>query len=173
MKAETLLLLLCVALLSACAPPDPDQPLPPPDPIGDELMSFTTAFGFPNCSLAHMYRDHERVQFQCFATDGTFSYENRGTLSDQGQADLDAALAAADLSNTTPVDMPSCHEPEANAATVTLWVDGQSISYMGLCPPQGVLELHDATNVLTEDMFDCMEYELDMLESVEPGCRPY
>src|SRR5690606_13161749 len=81
-KAE-ILLPICVALLTSCAPPDPDQPPDPPDAIGDELMGFTTALGFPNCTVGHMYRDHELVQFQCFSTDGTYSHENRGTLSDQ------------------------------------------------------------------------------------------
>lgn len=173
MKAE-ILFPICVALLTSCAPPDPDQPPDPPDAIGDELMGFTTALGFPNCTVGHMYRDHELVQFQCFSTDGTYSHENRGTLSDQGQTDLEAALAAADLSNTTPTNIAGdCTGPESHAATITLWVGSRSISYPIGCVPEGVLALHDATEVLLGDMFDCEGYEFDMLESVEPGCRPY
>ncbi len=42
-------------------------------------------------------------------------------------------------------------------------------------PNPGFLELHEVTQTLIEDITGCTELgtELDLLESVEPGCRPY
>lgn len=171
MKTEVLLL-ICIALLTACAPPEPDQPPDPPDPIGDQLLRTTTAIGFPACSVGHLYRNREQVQYQCFDKDGVLRYENRGTLSDQGQADLDAALAAADPTNTTPTNIDGfCTAPDSDISWITLWVGSHSVDYPVGCPPEGLLHLHETVLTLSDDIGDCID--LDMLESVEPGCRPY
>jgi hypothetical protein len=133
-------------------------------------MSFTTALGVPGCAEAHLYRAREQVQFQCFASDGTFSWENRGVLSDAGAAEIEAALATVDLMNTTISDDGLCNASEQSAATVTLWIDARPVSYTG-CPSEGVRPYHDAAMLLVGDISDCTE--LDLLESVEPGCRAY
>ncbi len=168
MKAE-ILLSMCVVVLGSCVA---EQPAGPPEPIGEELMSFTTALGVPGCVEAHLYRAREAVQYQCFATDGTFSWENRGTLSEQGRAALETALAGADPTNTTPSDAEGfCDGPESESATVTLWVDSRSVSYPPGCPPEGIEALHEVAMSLLGDIGDCIE--LDVLDSVDDGCRAY
>lgn len=168
MKPE-LLLFVCAALLCSCVP---EQPAGPPEPIGEELMGFTTALGVPGCAEAHLYRAREAVQYQCFSSEGMFSWENHGTLSEQGRADLEAALAAADPTSTTPSDAEGlCDEPESESATMTLWVGSRSVSYPPGCPVEGVEALHELVMTLLGDIGDCIE--LDMLESVEDGCRAY
>ncbi len=162
------LLLSCVITLGACTPADPPGP---PEPIGEALLSFTTALGVPGCAEAHLFRDRELVQYQCFAVDGSFAWENRGTLSDQGFATLEAALAAADPSDTAPSGAPSCDEPESESASITLWVGPRSVSYPPGCPTEGIAALHEVAMTLLGDIGDCDE--LDMLESVDDGCRPY
>lgn len=171
MKVEALL--ISIALLCACAPAEDEAQAPlAPDPIGGELLSFTTVLGVPGCELAFLYRTRRLVQYQCFAADGSFSWENRGTLSVEGEAALDAALAAADLTNTNPGDDDGlCGGPEADSATLTLWIDQESFTYSPVCPTQGIQALHDVALTLMKDIGDCME--LDLLESVEPGCRGY
>jgi hypothetical protein len=166
-------LLISVALLGACVPAEDEAQAPvAPDPIGDELLSFTTALGVPGCGEAHLYRARRLVQYQCFATDGSFSWENHGTLSADGEATLDAALAAVDLTNTNPGDDKGfCNGPESGSATLTLWIDQESFSYSPACPTEGIQALHDAAVMLVNDIGDCTE--LDLLESVEPGCRAY
>lgn len=112
------------------------------------------------------------MQYQCFATDGSFSWENRGTLSPDGEAALEAAVAAVDLTNTSPGDDDGlCNGPESGSATMTLWVGEHSVSYSPVCPTEGIQVLHDLAKMLLGDIADCIE--LDLLESVEPECRAY
>lgn len=176
MKAE--ILLISIVLLAACVPPEDEPQAMAPEPIGDELLSFTTAPDFIGCGEAHLYRAQRSVQFQCFATkDGTFSWENRGTLSLEGAAALDAALAAADFDNTEPApDDGLCKgNPDAESASMTLWVGGRSFTYTPACPTMGIAELHELAEALISDISDCEEpgTTLDLLDSVEPGCRVY
>jgi hypothetical protein len=159
-KAESLL--ISIALASACVTPE-DEPLPvAPEPIGAELMSFTTpAIGLNEC-----------VQFQCFDPNGTFSYENRGTLSDEGEAALDAAIAVTDFDNTERApDDGWCGNPDADRVSKTLWVEDRSFTYKASCPTMGIAELDNVTDTLIGDIGDCEE--LVLLDSVEPGCRAY
>lgn len=170
MKTELLTpLCLSLLLLGSCVPPQ--EPVGPPDPIGDEVLSFITALGVPGCAEGHLYRLREDVQYQCFTTEGVFSWENRGTLTMQGQMDLDAALDTADISDTTPGDGWACNSSEIGSAITTLWVGSESVSYSAGCPFQGVKTLDELATTLLGDISDCIE--LDMLESVEDGCRPY
>jgi hypothetical protein len=169
-KAE--ILLISIALASACVTPEDEPPIAP-EPIGAELLSFTTAPDFIGCGEAHLYRAQRSVQFQCFATSGPFSWENRGTLSIEGEAALDAALAAADFDNTEPApDDGLCKgNPDANSSTMTLWVGEESFTYTPACPTVGIAELHEVAETLVGDIGDCEE--LVLLDSVEPGCRAY
>jgi hypothetical protein len=170
-KPETVL--LSVALIAACVPSEVEPPMAP-EPIGAELLSFTAMTDFLGCGEAHLYRDGLSVQYQCFSTTkGTFSYENRGTLSVEGATALDAALASADFDNTEPApDDGLCHgNPEAESSSTTLWVGDRSFTYDSACPTMGILELHEVTETLIGDISECTE--LDLLESVEPGCRLY
>lgn len=144
-----------------------------PQPIGAELLGFTTAIGIPGCAQGHLYRAREQVQLQCFASDGSFSWENHGTLTAEGESALVDALASVDLEDTALVDeMGFCDGPESESASVTLWIeDDVSVSYSPSCPMQGILELHQVGNTVLTDISECIE--LDLLASVEPGCRPY
>jgi hypothetical protein len=172
-KAE--ILLISIALVAACVPPEDDAPMAP-EPIGAELLSFTVLPDFLGCGEAHLYRAQRSIQFQCFRYDGPFSWENRGTLSAEGEAELDAALAAADFDNTEPApDDGLCGSPETESSTVTLWVGERSFSYHPACPTQGIAALHEVTQMLIQDISECTEpgTELDLLDSVEPGCRVY
>lgn len=81
MKAE-ILLSMCVVVLGSCVA---EQPAGPPEPIGEELMSFTTALGVPGCVEAHLYRAREAVQYQCFATDGNLLLGESGDSLRAGQ----------------------------------------------------------------------------------------
>lgn len=149
-----------------------------PEPIGPELLSFTTLPDFIGCGEAHIYRAQQSVQYQCFAAkDGTFSWENRGTLSVEGEAALDAALAAADFNNTelAPDDGLCKGNPDAESSTMTLWVGEDSFTYTPACPTMGIAELHEVAELLVGDISECTEpgTTLDLLKSVEPGCRVY
>jgi hypothetical protein len=170
-KAE--ILLICIALTGACVPSE-DAPPMAPEPIGEELLSFTTAPDFIGCGEAHLYRAQRLIQFQCFSTKkDTFSWENRGTLSVEGAAALDAALAVTDFDNTEPApDDGLCKgNPDAESSTMTLWVGGESFTYHPACPTMGIAELNEVVETLVGDIGGCEE--LDLLESVEPGCRAY
>jgi hypothetical protein len=169
-KAESLL--ISIVLASACVTPE-DEPPAAPEPIGPELLSFTTLPDFLGCGEAHLYRAERLIQFQCFRASGPFSWENRGTLSVEGEVVLDAALAAADFDNTEPApDDGLCKgNPEANSTTMTLWVGDESFTYHPACPTMGIAELDKVTDTLIGDIGDCEELEL--LDSVEPGCRAY
>ena len=172
MNAETLLrLLLSVAVLAACVSDESEEPPAAPDPIGSELLGFTTIFGLPSCAEGHLYRHRDAVQLQCFASDGSFSWENHGSLHAQGQTQLEAALAEAAPDDTTPGDGLGCKSSELGAATFTLWVGEQPVDYPAGCPHQGIEDLDAVVEILLDDIADCVE--LDMLESVEDGCRAY
>jgi hypothetical protein len=171
-KAENLL--FSIVLLTACVPPDDESPPMAPEPIGDELLSFTAQTDFLGCGEAHLYRARRSIQLQCISTTrDAFSWENHGTLSPEGEAALDAALAAADFDNTEPApDDGLCQgNPDADSVSMTLWVEGRSFTYSPACPTMGIAELHEVAETLVGDISDCIE--LDLLESVEPGCRPY
>jgi hypothetical protein len=167
------ILLISTLLLAACVPPE-DEPSRAPEPIGPELLSFTAQTDFLGCGEAHLYRAQRSVQFQCFSsTRDAFSWENRGTLSAEGEAALDAALAAADFDNTEPApDDGLCKgNPDAESASMTLWVGDRSFTYTPACPTMGIAELHEIAETLTGDISECIE--LDLLNLVEPGCRAY
>ena len=176
MKIEILLTCITIALAGACETPEAEPPAAP-EPIGPELLSFTATTDDLGCGEAHLYRAQRLIQFQCFSTRrNAFSYENRGTLSVEGEAALDAALASADLDNTEPApDDGLCKSAEAKSSSTTLWVDDQSFTYYSACPTMGILELHEVAETLIADISDCNEpgTVLDLLESIEPGCRQY
>jgi hypothetical protein len=174
-KAESLL--ISISLISACVTPE-DEPPMAPEPIGSELLGFTTpATGLNGCVEAHLYRAQRAVQFQCFDPNGTFSWENRGTLSVEGEAALDAAIAVTDFDNTEPApDYGSCKgDPDAISVSMTVWVGEASFTYHPACPTVGVAELNEVAETLIADISDCNEpgTTLDLLDSVEPGCRSY
>ena len=93
-------------------------------------------------------------------------------LSVEGAQALDAELAAVDLEDTEPGDyMGLCGSSDASAATMTAQVQGQSVSYGPYCPTQGMESLNELLWTLLGDISDCVE--LDVLASVEDGCRAY
>jgi hypothetical protein len=158
---------------SACVTPE-DEPPMAPEPIGPKLLSYSVPLlpDLPDCVEATLYRSQRSVQLHCSTRDGTFSYENRGTLSIEGESALDAAIAVTDFDNTEPApDDGWCGNPDADAVSQTLWVDGRSFTYKASCPTMGIAELDKVTDVLIDDIGDCEE--LDLLNSVEPGCRAY
>lgn len=168
-KAEFPLVL--ILLLGGCPVAEPNEPTAPA-PIGDELLSTESVAGLKDCQRAHLYRDGRSLQYQCFTLDGAFSWENRGTLSPEGAEDLDAELADADLDNTAPGDfMGLCGSAESGAVTLTVWFPERSLSYSPLCPTQGVEALNELLWTLRGDISECEL--LDLLTSVEPGCRAY
>jgi hypothetical protein len=169
--AESVLISFAVA--SACVAPEDEPPPRAPEPIGAELVSFTTpALGLNECVEAHLYRVQRVIQFQCFDPNGTFSYENRGTLSVEGEAALDAAIAVTDFDNIEPAPNNGwCGNPGAEAVSQTLWVEGRSFTYEDSCPTMGIAELAKVIDTLIGDIGDCEE--LVLLDSVEPGCRAY
>jgi hypothetical protein len=163
-----------IILAGACAPAE--DPASVPAPIGDELMRFSTALGVPGCERGHLYRARRSLQLQCLAVDGSFSWENRGILSAEGEATLTAAIGAVDLQNTNPAEDYDhlCKGSESGAATVTLWMGDESFSYSPVCPTEGIAPLHEAVTTIFADIGNCGENApLELLESVEPGCRPY
>lgn len=176
MKAEGLL--ISILLAGACVTSEDEPPAAAPEPIGPQLLGFTAQTDFLGCGEAHLYRAQRLIQFQCFSTtQDTFSWENRGTLSVEGEAALDAALAAADFNNTEPApDDGLCKgNPDAESASMTLWVGEDSFTYTPACPTMGIAELHEVAELLVGDISECTEpgTTLDLLESIEPGCRVY
>ncbi|HLT37857.1 MAG TPA: hypothetical protein VK034_16310 [Enhygromyxa sp.] len=170
MHNQSNFLLALLVLLTAC--PAPGEPPPAPDPIGDELLRTESVFGLEACRRAHLYRNGRSLQYQCFTLDGSFSWENRGTLSPDGAAALDAELASADFDDTEPGDfMGLCQSAEADAATLTVWIGERSVSYSPLCPTKGLESLNELLWMLRGDISECEQLEL--LDSVEPGCRAY
>jgi hypothetical protein len=169
-KAE--ILLISIALTSACEPPE-DEPPMAPEPIGPKLLSYSVPdVGLPDCVDATLYRSQRSVQLHCFKRDGTFSWENRGTLSLEGEAALDAAIAVTDFDNTEPApDDGWCGNPDADAVSMTLWVGDRSFTYKASCPTMGIAELHEVASTIVVDIGECEQ--LDLLDSVEPGCRYY
>jgi hypothetical protein len=170
-KSENLLILALTLLTSAClVPDDPDEPITP-DPIGARLLHTEGTGGFESCRSAILYRDGRALQYQCFTSTGAFSYENLGTLSPDGAAALDAELLAADLDDTEPGNfMGLCVSQEAEREWV-VWVGERSVKYSALCPTKGMEALNALMWTLYGDIDECEE--LDLVESVEPGCRPY
>src|SRR5690349_13315248 len=138
MKAETLVMML--ALVTGCpTPPDPDPVEPAPDPIGDELLRYEGTWAVQTCASSHLYREGRQVQLQCFNADDSFSFENRGTLTVEWAAALDAAIASADLDNTEPVNyMLGCGAPDSGG-TVTLWAGERSVSFAPDCLTTGIV----------------------------------
>ncbi len=172
-SALLLTLLMCGYLLTGCPTGDDELSAPAaPEPIGAELLHWATVWGLPACSRGYLYREGRALQYQCFTLEGAFSWENRGLLSPAGAEALDAELAAADIDNTEPGNyMGLCNSSDATAATFTLWVGDRSISYVPDCPTKGIESLNELMHTLLRDIGDCVEF--DLLESVEPGCRPY
>ncbi len=162
-------------LVGACTSVDEqDDAAQAPEPIGAELLRSESVFGIEACNRSHLYRDGRRLQYQCFTLAGEFSWENRGTLSPEGAAALDAELAAADLDDTEPGDyMGLCNGSESGAATWTLTVGERSVSYPPSCPTEGLEPLNELLWTLTDDLVDCWAHGLDLLESIDPGCRYY
>jgi hypothetical protein len=171
LKTKLPITLTLVLLATACpAPDDPDEPITP-DPIGPELLQPPPTGGFESCRSSILYRDGRALQRQCFTGTGAFSYENLGTLSSEGAAALDAELAAADLDDTEPVNYYGlCGNPDALLEWV-VWVGERSVEYSPYCPTKGMKALTELLSTLWQDISDCEG--LDLLESVEPGCRPY
>lgn len=163
-------LLLLPLVLGGCSVP-PEDPAPP-EAIGDVLLSTESAWGLEGCERSVLYRDGRSLQLQCLTLDEVFSWENRGVLSVDGLEALDAELAAADLEDTEPGDyMGLCGSPDASAAEITVWVEGQSVTYVPYCPIRGMESLNALLWTLRGDIGDCTQ--LDLLASVEPGCRAY
>lgn len=76
------------------------------------------------------------------------------TLTDDGQGRLGNALAVADPSMTapTPGDLDCT---SADALRAVLYVDGEDIEYLSLCPPQGLVELARVYADMVELMLSC------------------
>ena len=165
-------LLILLALLFGGCPEPPEDPPTAPDPIGEELLHTESVWGLEGCERSVLYREGRSLQFQCFTLEETFSWENRGALSIEGMNALDTELAAADLSDTEPGDyMGLCGSSDANAASMTVQVQGQSVTYGPYCPTRGMESLNEILWTLLGDISDCTE--LDVLTSVDDGCRAY
>ncbi|PRQ08965.1 hypothetical protein [Enhygromyxa salina] len=172
--ATTILLAALLVFTPGCATEPVDDPVDQaPEPIGDELISrvgqgWTAEF---HCSNSHLYRDGRRVQNLCFSYDGTFSHENRGTLTPETSANLDAELAAADFDDRTPVNyMGFCDNPDL-FGTVTMWAGERGITFEPACLFEGIVPLYAAVETIEEELWSCGEASYDKLESIEPGCQ--
>ena len=162
-------LLLCIA----CSTPPTEDPLEQaPAPIGPELLHSEGTWALPGCASVRLYRLGRELQYQCFDYEGSFSWENRGTLSPEASDTLDMAIAAADSNATEPVNyMGLCGNPDGGG-TLTLWVEDQSLSFAPWCLFEGILPLYEEVLALWSDVANCDE-PFARLESVEPGCRAY
>ena len=67
--------------------------------------------------------------------------------------------------------MGLCVSHEANKGEWVVSVGGRSVEYSPLCPTKGLEPLNELLWTLYNDISDCEQ--LDLLESVEPGCRAY
>ena len=166
-------ILLALVLLTAACPTVEDEPsITTPDPIGDELLRFTGTWS--TCSGgAHLYREGREIQTQCFDSNDDFVYENRATLTADAAADLDAQIAAADPTNTTPINyMGFCGAPDS-IGTVTLWIEDQSLVFDQSCLIEGIVPLYATIESIWTELSECGEGFPDRLASIEPGCRSY
>lgn len=167
---------LFVLTLACSSPKDDDQPiLEAPDPIGPELLSFQGGRDHPlTCGGGyHLYREGREIQSQCFSGDGTFKYEDRGTLTVQAAEKLDAEIAAADLNETEPVNyLGSCGSPDS-VGIFTLWVGDESIQFEPNCLIRGIVSLYEHVDAIARELGACGEGWPELLESIEPGCRSY
>ncbi len=67
--------------------------------------------------------------------------------------------------------MGLCQSHDEHALLWTLYVGERSVSYSPFCPTKGLEPLNELLWTLTGDLGDCQA--LDLLDSVEPGCRAY
>ncbi len=171
MPIKTEFLTIVLVLVAGC--PEPTEPDPveqAPDPIGDELLRYEGTWAVSTCARSHLYREGRQVQLQCFDAQDGFTFENRGTLTVEWAAALDAASANADLDATEPVNyMGFCGAPDSHG-TVTLWAGERSVSFEPSCLTTGIVELFERANAIHVDLSGCDE-PLTTLESLEPGCR--
>jgi hypothetical protein len=172
-KTNSFCVLLTLALSLACAAAPEDVPPTAPEAIGDELMRVEGTWAISTCARSHLYRQRREVQHQCFDANGQFAWENRGTLTADASAKLDAALAEADLSATEPVDYAgSCDAPDARG-TITMWVGEQAVSFAPFCLFEGIVVLYEQVQAIRLELLDCDELLFEQLESVAPECRSY
>jgi hypothetical protein len=170
LEIETLAIVLALLVAGCPAPSEPEPMEGDPDPIGDELLRFDGTWAASDCARSHLYREGRSVQQQCFDADDAFSWENRGTLTVEAAAALDAAIASADLDDTDPINyMGLCGAPDAYG-TVTLWAGERSVSFEPFCLTMGIVELYEQVTAINTELWNCAE-PFTMLESVEPGCR--
>jgi hypothetical protein len=166
--------LVVFALFVAGCPvsPEPEPAEQTPEPIGNELLRFEGTWAIPACASSNLYREGRAVQHQCFDVDGVFSWENRGTLTVEAAAALDAVIASADVDDTEPVNyMGFCGAADAHG-TVTMWVGERSVSFEPFCLTAGIVALYEQVSTIDTEVAGC-EKPFQMLESVEPGCRAY
>jgi hypothetical protein len=171
-NVNELLLVLALSLVAGGCAVVEEVPRMTPDPIGDELLRIVGAWS--NCSGGvHLYREGRQIQSQCFDSNDEFVYENRATLTPDAEAALDAEIAAADLTDTTPVNYKGfCGVADA-VGTVTLWVDEQTISFDQNCLIEGIVPLYEHVEAIWSELSECGEEFPELLDSIEPGCRAY
>jgi hypothetical protein len=162
------------ALTFACASAPAEDPEPvAPEPIGAELLRVEGGWGpaSKDCHRMHLYRSARAIQFQCFANDGRFSWENRGTLTAEAAESLDAAIAGADLGATDPVNYKGgCGTRDSAGITHTLWIDEHELSFAPSCLIEGIVEVYAQVEAIYFEIVGC-QGPFEELESVEPGCR--
>ena len=173
MLSKTKPLLAMVLLITGCPLATDEEPIPQaPDPIGGELMRVEGTWALAACARSHLYREGREVQYQCFDTDGVFSWENRGMLTADAAMALDAELTAADLDDTDPVNyMGFCDAADAQGS-VTMWIGERSVNFAPFCLLEGIVGLYDEVSAVRTDVSDCQE-PFQRLESVAAGCRAY
>lgn len=172
-QTETRIIIFLALLCASCsAASEPDPAEQAPDPIGDELLRTEGTWALPACATSHLYRDDLQLQYQCFDTDSGFSWENRGTLTTAAATALDDAIAAADTTDTTPVNyMGICNAPDSGG-TLTMWVGDRNVSFPPFCLTTGTVALYEQVSAIETELAGC-EPPLTAFESIEPGCRAY
>jgi len=87
--------------------------------------------------------------------DGTTVYAwGEGTLTAVGEQRLADALAAVDTSKPDPAPgQYAC--TYSDTLTAVVYVDGEAFEYLGLCPPEGMIELTAVYEELVELLLDC------------------
>jgi len=164
---------ICFFLIAVPGCPAPSDPAPePPPPIGPQLLEIEGSFAIEGCASSRLYRDGRRVQYQCFDSQGAFSWDNRGTLTESASAALDSELASAALDATTPVNHKGlCGAPDSGGE-VSLWVGEERVSFAPFCLFEGIVALYDQVAAILFEIEGCEE-PFAQLESVDPGCRAY
>lgn len=179
-EARRWLMALALACLSplACGPDEAEGAdnaggdLEAPPTIGPRVYAVEGAWAW--CSKFYLYRQGLGLQFHCFDAKGRYVGENRGRLSSEAAAELDARISVADPEDRTVVDPNGwCGNPDA-VGTVSVRIGDAIVSFDQRCPYAGVFEVNEALAGMLAELSECgLGDGFVWLESVVPSCDPW